>query len=78
MTTCSVCDGFGRISCGVCWGSQTKILCMGCSGRGYKLEDEKKITCTRCSGTKFFTPLSCPVCDNSVPCDICDGTGKTS
>lgn len=76
MATCTTCDGFGRISCGVCWGGQFKILCMGCSGRGYTIEDGKE--CARCSGTKFYTPLSCPVCDNSTECGTCDGTGKIS
>lgn len=77
MAECPECNGSGRQSCGVCWGGQRQILCMGCSGRGYiKHEDGTKETCKRCNGAKFYIPLSCPKCDNSIPCPHCGGTGK--
>ena len=76
MATCTRCNGFGRESCGVCWGGQRQILCMGCSGRGFiKNENGEQITCSRCEGNKVYIPLSCPKCDNSYPCPHCDGKG---
>lgn len=77
MQTCQRCNGYGRESCGVCWGGQRQILCMGCSGRGYiKLENGETQTCKRCNGNKVYIPVACPKCGNSTVCPDCGGTGK--
>ncbi len=77
METCLRCNGYGKETCGVCWGGQKKIYCMGCSGRGYnKNELGEEIICKRCNGHKVYIPLGCQRCSNSYPCPDCNGTGQ--
>ncbi len=74
MANCKKCDGYGVISCGVCWGGQTQIRCKLCDGRGFiKDEAGEKITCPDCNGLKKMTPHSCPKCGNARKCFACGG-----
>ncbi len=74
MTHCPTCDGYGLISCGVCWGGLKQIRCKTCNGIGYLLnEGSEHVICPDCEGKKKYTPHSCPKCGNAATCPDCGG-----
>ena len=72
MPICETCGGSGRLSCGACWNGQSTSLCPDCRGGGVSEKDGAP--CGRCQGVGRFTPHSCTVCGNSLPCPECGDT----
>ncbi|MBD5416830.1 MAG: molecular chaperone DnaJ [Desulfovibrio sp.] len=69
MPICETCGGSGRLSCGACWNGQSTSLCPDCRGGGVRESDGAP--CERCKSVGRFTPPSCTVCGNSLPCPEC-------
>ncbi|MDE7371792.1 MAG: molecular chaperone DnaJ [Desulfovibrio sp.] len=72
MPICETCGGSGRLSCGACWNGQSTSLCPDCRGSG--VSEKGGAPCERCKGVGRFTPHSCTVCGNSLPCPACGDT----